>query len=248
MRKISALLACFLLFTACSCATVRVQEASLDDVQTMMEPTVQIFVHIAVTAIVGGEEVPLDPIGWSGSGVVYDHKGGIINESHALVLTANHVLEVPKAGTEVPFPLGTLRVDAVLITVKSASGRACELVPVVLGANTDEDVAVGEAQCSLGTAEAPIAHKIPPMGAKVYVVGHPLGIGNTMVTEGFFSGWMDHYMVASAPIAPGNSGGPVYYNGEVIGLAVRGTNYPNMSVIAPLQHILERIMQARDAS
>lgn len=241
--KLSAI-AVALLFTISSCASVgRVQEKSLDDVQVMMASTVQINVHIAMTAIVNGEEIPLDPTGWSGSGVVYAQNGGIISERHSMVLSANHVLDAPHPGDMVPFALGVLRVDAVLITARSADNKTCELKAVALGEDTERDVAVGEAQCELAPA-APIAKHIPPMGAKLYVVGHPLGVPNVMVTEGFFSGWYHKYMIASAPITHGNSGGPVFYDGEIVGLAVRGTDYPNLAIIAPLEQILERVATA----
>jgi S1-C subfamily serine protease len=232
-----------LILVVCSCAFVRHQESSLFEVQTMMSSTVQIKVEISVTALVENKEIPVEPMGWGGSGVIYDHLGGIISPSHALVLTANHVLEAPKVGDIEPFPLGQLRVDAVKITVISAEGTVCELTPIIIGGELDKDVAVGEAHCALGP-EAPIAHKLPPVGAKVYVVGHPLSVSATMVTEGYFSGWYGKYMIASAPLAKGNSGGPVYYNGEIVGLAVRGTDYPDIALIAPLENLLTVVKQA----
>lgn len=232
-----------LLLVVCSCAFVRHQESSLFEVQTMMSSVVQIKVEISVTAIVEGKELSVEPMGWGGSGVIYDHLGGIISPSHALVLTANHVLEAPAVGSLAPFPLGQLRVDAVKITVASAEGTVCELTPIIVGGTEAHDVAVGEAHCGLGP-EAPLAHKLPPLGAKVYAVGHPSGVSTTMVTEGYYSGYYGEYMISSTPIFKGNSGGPVYYNGEIIGLAVRGTSYPDISLIAPLANVLSVVKEA----
>lgn len=240
LRTPSALLAALLL-TACSCATIGKQARSEADVRQMMDTVVQIHVEIALTAIVAGQEIPLDSLGWTGSGVIYATQGGIVSPAHSMVLTANHVLEAPEVGYTEEFPLGVIRVDAILITVTSNDGKTCELEPKALGVNDHRDVAIGEAQCHLGPS-APIATSVPPIGAKVFIVGHPLGFPNTMVTEGYFSGWWQNYMVSSAPIVGGNSGGPVFYNGEIVGLAVRGTDaYHNLSIIAPLGQIIERV-------
>lgn len=230
-----------LLLAACGCATTGKQvQASESEVRDMMASVVQINVQIAITAIVAGEEIPVDPVGWSGSGVVYDRTGGLISPPHSMVLTANHVLEVPAIGQEVDFPLGKIRVDAILITV-THDNRTCELETRALGVNDYRDVAIGEAQCDIADP-APIAKRVPPKGARIVIVGHPLGFPSIIVTEGILSGWWNNYLVASAPIAPGNSGGPVFYNGEIVGLAVRGApRYPNLSIIAPLGQILERI-------
>lgn len=65
-----------------------------------------------------------------------------------------------------------------------------------------------------------------------------------MVTEGYYSGYYGEYMISSTPIFKGNSGGPVYYNGEIIGLAVRGTSYPDISLIAPLANVLSVVKEA----
>lgn len=243
MKRLLTLLMPLFVLAACACATTGKQVKAEAEVRDMMASVVQIHVEIALTAVVGDQEIPLDPMGWTGSGVIYDRAGGIVSPPHSLVLTANHVLEAPEIGYTEEFPLGVIRVDAVLITVTSADGKTCEMATRVLGVNDHRDVAIGEAMCELGPT-AKIADSVPPMGAKVFIVGHPLGFPNTMVTEGYFSGWWNEYMVASAPIVGGNSGGPVFYNGEIVGLAVRGTDrYHNLSIIAPLGQILERIKE-----
>lgn len=235
-------LALAFVLAACNCATPNLRMTE-KEVQGMMASVVQIQVQIAVTAIPPeGEEVEMPLVSWTGSGVAYESTGGVFSPTHTRILTANHVLEAPKVGDTQTEDGILFRVDAVFMTIKTDDNRTCELQPLMLGVDDFRDVAVGEAYC-----EVPLAHlagRLPPVGGKLYVMGHPLGVGNTMVTEGFYSGFMDNYMVASAPIAPGNSGGPVFYNGQVVGLAVRGSNrYDSLSVIAPLEQILLRVQQ-----
>ncbi|GAB3244157.1 S1C family serine protease [Kineosporia babensis] len=70
----------------------------------------------------------------------------------------------------------------------------------------------------------PIAAKKPAVGDPVLVLGSPLGLGGT-VTSGIVSAFRtedgEREMQFSAPISPGNSGGPVInLRGEVIGVSV----------------------------
>ena len=59
----------------------------------------------------------------------------------------------------------------------------------------------------------------PAVGDPVLVVGAPLGLGGT-VSNGIVSAFRDGYIQFSAPIGPGNSGGPVVnQRGQVIGVA-----------------------------
>lgn len=68
-----------------------------------------------------------------------------------------------------------------------------------------------------------IAPGRPPLGAAVMVVGSPLGLGGTIsvgLVSGFRSIAGSDYVQFSAPISPGNSGGPVVdVEGRVIGIA-----------------------------
>ncbi len=70
----------------------------------------------------------------------------------------------------------------------------------------------------------PIAEKKPAVGDPVLVLGSPLGLGGT-VTSGIVSAFRTEdgtkEMQFSAPISPGNSGGPVInLQGQVIGVSV----------------------------
>ena len=59
----------------------------------------------------------------------------------------------------------------------------------------------------------------PAVGDSVLVIGAPLGLGGS-VSNGIVSAFRDGFIQFSAPIAPGNSGGPlVNLQGQVIGVA-----------------------------
>lgn len=69
-----------------------------------------------------------------------------------------------------------------------------------------------------------VADRRPAIGEPVLALGSPLGLGGT-VTSGIVSAFRTEdgldYLQFSAPISPGNSGGPVVNeNGEVVGVAV----------------------------
>jgi S1-C subfamily serine protease len=65
----------------------------------------------------------------------------------------------------------------------------------------------------------PLNRTLPPVGAPVLVVGSPLGLGGT-VTTGVVSAHRSGLIQISAPISPGNSGGPVVdAAGRAVGIA-----------------------------
>ncbi len=224
----------------------------------MMNSVVLINVTIAVTNLEqpsdmsGGDlvEVPGE-VKWSGSGVVYKNFSASNGDKHSLILTANHVLETPAIGSiediEVEFlgmkiNQGKRRIESVLITATTENGQICLLEPLRMGDNELADVATGEVYCEAGSA-AVIATSNPVKGEKVFVVGHPQGIKNTIVTEGYVSGTdEDGFLVLSAPAWGGNSGGPVFHDGKVIGLLVRGSRaYHHITMVTPLEELWKRI-------
>lgn len=222
------------------------QRRQADTVEDLMQSTVQIHVDIAATALLeadgGIQEVPIEQ-SWVGSGVVYAKTSGLLAPVKSKILSAHHVLDVPPAGAIVAGPFGPVRIDAVLMTIRTRAGLGCNLTPVALGDYETGDVATAIADCDAGRV-AEIADAMPAPGSKVTVTGHPLGVPLAIVTEGYVSGWMDGFYLISAPAFGGNSGGPVWYNGKVIGLLVRGApRYPLISLVTPLAAVLERISQ-----
>ncbi len=222
----------------------------------MMESTVQVHVEIKATLFQEDEESGQTKTkeiedGWVGSGVVYENDG-----SRSLILSANHVLETPAVGSiedlkinffGMEINLGKKRIDSVKITMSTSEGRTCNLTPLELGHDDWRDTATAVADCDAGRV-ARISKSTPARGEKVYVSGHSLGVPLALVTEGYVSGFwhiddeLGTYLMVSAGAAGGNSGGPVFYNGEVIGLLVRGTpRYPNISLVTPLESVLTRL-------
>lgn len=217
----------------------------------MMASTVRVKVEIDETPIKKNGKPNGETIkdGWTGSGVVYDKKG-----DKSLILSANHVLETPAVGSikedKIDFlgmemSLGKFRVDAVKITVDTFDGRTCNAKVLALGHSDERDTATAEVDCDAGRV-APIATSTPARGEKVFISGHPMGIPLAMVTEGYVSGPMKidagTFTLVSGAAFGGNSGGPVFYNGEVIGLLVRGVRtYPHISLVTPLEQVRVRV-------
>ena len=82
----------------------------------------------------------------------------------------------------------------------------------------------------------------PKLGASVMAVGSPLGLGGTVtlgVVSGFRSLGGSDYVQFSAPISPGNSGGPVIdSHGRVVAIAsakLVGTGVEALSLAIPVQ-------------
>lgn len=80
------------------------------------------------------------------------------------------------------------------------------------------------------------------VGDKVKVVGAPLGVF-PVLTEGRLvsvSGvHVDGCLTMSVPVAKGNSGGPVFSKGKVIGVLVMVTSYPHLSFAVKLDLIYD---------
>jgi serine protease Do len=138
-----------------------------------------------------------------GSGFLYNQQGDIITNAHVVA-------------------------GAVNVKVKTADART--LAGKVIGIGTDMDIAVVRVPELVGTEPLILAQKNnADVGDNVLALGSPLGLQNT-ITTGIISGLgrdftIDPYVYTnlyqiSAPIAPGNSGGPLVHadTGEVLGI------------------------------
>lgn len=88
----------------------------------------------------------------------------------------------------------------------------------VIRIDGDRDLAVVAVEADIPPLG--LAQDLPEVGAPVLVVGSPLGLEQSVVT-GVVSALRDDHIQISAPLNPGNSGGPVVDGrGDVIGVAV----------------------------
>lgn len=161
--------------------------------------------------------------GSQGSGFLYNRDGDLITNAH-VVAGASHV------------------------KVKTADAR--ELEGEVIGISTDTDIAVVRVRELAGTEPLPLVrHVKAEVGDDVIAVGSPLGFHNT-VTTGIISGvgrsfridpytYSDLYQI-SAPIAPGNSGGPLVdqITGGVLGINSAGLDEGSIGFSIPIANVL----------
>lgn len=142
------------------------------------------------------------------------------NGKDAVVLTAAHCV----ARFRVQLPNGN---DMFLpVPVMADLNKDMSCIGTVGNVSVERDLAViTVSKCKLPTLVAKLAISAPKLGNVVYAVGHP-ALSNYVLTRGIVSRpevVMDgvKYMLVSAPIINGNSGGPSFNaNGEVVGVNV----------------------------
>lgn len=125
-----------------------------------------------------------------------------VEDGRSLLMTNHHVVgREARPGSVVTVVRGELRVDGEVLRIDE--GR---------------DLAVVAVEEVLPTLD--VADEIPRVGEAILVVGSPLGLERSVVT-GIVSAFREEHIQISAPLNPGNSGGPVVNaDGEVIGVAV----------------------------
>jgi len=140
-------------------------------------------------------DVPSASFG-AGALLFADHNG-------YLVSTARHVVG---AGSV------TSAVDKAVVAGESGSWADAKVVAV----HKHLDLALLWIPCQSGTAEFVQPVSAPQDGRNIFVIGHPQGLKFTLST-GLVSRLQDSIVQISAPISPGDSGGPVYdENGNLI--------------------------------
>ncbi|CAG9622949.1 S1C family serine protease [Sutcliffiella rhizosphaerae] len=143
------------------------------------------------------------PDGSFGSGFLYNNKGDVVTNAHVVA-------------------------NAKEVKVTTADSK--ELTGEVIGISIDTDIAVVRVSELEGVDSFKLAkNRKAELGDDVIALGSPLGLQNT-VTTGIISGTAREFEIdsfkyedlfqISAPIAPGNSGGPLIdaKTGEVVGI------------------------------
>ena len=125
-----------------------------------------------------------------------------VAEGRSLLVTNNHVVgQEARPGSVVTVVREELRVEGEVLRIDEGRDLAVVAVDEVL-------------------RPLDMAGEAPRVGEPVLVVGSPLGLEQSVVT-GIVSAFRDAHIQISAPLNPGNSGGPVVdADGEVIGVAV----------------------------
>lgn len=161
-----------------------------------------------------------------GSGFLYNNKGDIITNAHVVANAKN---------------------------VKVNTTDSKEFTGEVIGISNDIDIAIVRVEGLKEVAPLSIARtRKAEIGDEVLALGSPLGFQNT-VTTGIISGldrdlnidnfeYEDVYQI-SAPIAPGNSGGPLVdrKTGEVLGINSAASNQGTIGFSIPIVDILPLI-------
>ncbi len=180
--------------------------------------------------------------GISGSGVVLAQEGRGM-DFHTLIGTAKHVC----VGPEVPDVMkaaGVTMTSAMI--VERRDGAKFKAVPVHMAG--DADLCFLDVR-AIVARPAKLANQYPQIGAKVLWTGAPKGLwGGTghvgVVSEGLYAGidtkdFPEPWMVFSGTAVGGNSGGPVWYRGEVIGILVATATHEGLLMLAvPLAVVL----------
>lgn len=161
-----------------------------------------------------------------GSGFLYNDRGDFVTNAH-VVEGAN--------------------------VVKVSMADASEYEGQVIGISEETDVAVVRVPDLVNGEPLPLAReRKADIGDEVLALGSPLGLQNT-VTTGIISGLdrsfeiepyvYDNMYQISAPIAPGNSGGPLIdrYTGEVLGINSAAGDRGSIGFSIPISDVLSLI-------
>jgi hypothetical protein len=170
-------------------------------------------------------QVELDN-GSLGSGFLYNDQGDVVTNAHVVA--------------------GATDVQVTMSDNREFAGK-------VIGISESTDVAVVRVDGLKGTPPLKVSREtISEVGDEVLALGSPLGFQNT-VTTGIISGvnrdfelppfyYEDMYQI-SAPIAPGNSGGPLIdrKTGEVIGINSASAEQGSIGFSIPLPNVIALI-------
>lgn len=113
----------------------------------------------------------------------------------------------------------------------------------VVGYDVQKDLALIKISNNIGK-EVSYKSSSVDIGQKIFAIGNPLGLEGT-ISDGIVSGLRNvdgvNLLQISAPISPGNSGGPVVdENGDVIGVATYTyAEGQNLNFAVPVKYVIE---------
>ena len=127
------------------------------------------------------------------------------------------------------------------IKVTSEKGVSITLYPEdILYRDKDADTAIFQLPEDSGLIPLPVSDEIPLRGEKLVAIGSARGIMNLVTLGnvcGYWSDGMVQWLVFSAPVSPGSSGGPlINEKGEVIGIIMGSyEDSQNLNFAVPIQ-------------
>ena len=127
--------------------------------------------------------------------------------------------------------------------VKLVNEDALYEIEGVVGYSIQYDLALIKISNNIGTQVSYKSSSVD-IGQKIFAIGNPLGLEGT-ISDGIISGLRNidgvPYLQISAPISPGNSGGPVVdENGDVIGVATYTySEGQNLNFAVPVKYVRE---------
>ena len=130
---------------------------------------------------------------------------------------------------------------ATLIEIKLANQEEVFKGAKIIKASEDYDIALIQTKQSFSFLQID-STGTDNIGSKIYCIGNPRGFEGT-ISEGILSGKRENegtdFLQITAPISPGNSGGPVINNkGDVIGISTfTYKNSQNLNFAMPIKYI-----------
>lgn len=162
---------------------------------------------------------------------------GFLVDGDGTIATNHHVIDAASA-VRVKFKNGTVYEEVELLVDEVAADLA--LIRINLAAPLDGGARPDVVPMQLGDSDAVV------VGERAISIGNPLGLEHTL-TDGLISSrrmYNDRAWIQfSAPISPGNSGGPLFnMRGEVIGISTAtlssfGTNAQNLNLAVPVNEL-----------
>lgn len=231
-----------------SCAANHPPAERVTDPLVALQSTVKIYNSFKLH-LPGSTETP--ERGHMGSGVILAQEARG-HEIFTLIATAKHVCE----GPEIPEGMAAAGVTMTSeMLIERMDGAKFKASLVYEAPNAD--------LCFIGVTAlvarpAKMAMTYPALGARVLWTGAPRGLwaGNGrvgVISEGLYSGidmenFQEPLMVFSGTAVGGNSGGPIWYRGEVVGILVATATQGGVLVLGvPLAVVLRHQPAALEA-
>ena len=162
---------------------------------------------------------------------------GFLVDKDGTIATNHHVIDAA-AAVRVKFQNGTVYEEVELLVDEVAADLA--LIHINLAAPLDGGTRPDVVPMRLGDSDAVV------VGEHAISIGNPLGLEHTL-TDGLISSRRVYdgkaWIQFSAPISPGNSGGPLFnMRGEVIGISTAtlssfGTSAQNLNLAVPVNEL-----------